>query len=123
MHFANRLDRFSHCVLVPYVTADPDGFVIFDGFIEGLGGPEPRAASVKAIREAARRIPQLGLVERGSLELAQQRTENLEQMLAEANAALETAEAKLDRVNGFAKDGYKVVRQQGRPPVKPKVEA
>lgn len=118
MRFVDRLDRYSQDLMIPGRYSDPDGFVMGDGYIPGLSGNLPRAVSIGFMREAARRIPQVGLVNRGALEDAVVEIKRERERAEQAEAKLAEAEAKLDRVNGFAKDGFKVVRQQGRPPVK-----
>lgn len=123
MHFVPKLDRFSQDLMLPGNVHDNDGWV-HNGTIDLQANQNAaRAVSIKFMREAARRIPEVGLVERSELELAIQRAEDAERLLAESNRALETAEAKLDRIQGLARDGFRVQRQLGRPPVKKEAHA
>ena len=116
MRYAADLDRWSQCLLIPGRYHDDDGFIVGDGVIEGLTGDIQRAISIKAIREAAHRFEQVGLVDRDELALVQDDLALTRSQLEQVEAERDELQAKLDRVQGLARDGFKVQRQQGRPP-------
>lgn len=116
MRYAANLDRWSQCLLIPGRYHDDDGWVIGDGIIEGMQGDIQRAVSIKAIREAAARIPQVGLRPVEDVEALTADGLRLQAELDRANARVAELEAKFERIQGLSKDGFKVQRQQGRPP-------
>lgn len=118
MYFAKKLDRFSACLLIPGRTTDSRGFVVGDGMIEGLRGDVTPAVSIEAIRNAASRIEQIGLVDVGALELAQEHLAATEALLDQANARVAELEANQERIIGLRKAGFHVQKQAGRPKAK-----
>lgn len=116
MHFQPKLDRFSQDLLLPGRLTDNRGWIVGDGFIEGLQGPIQRAVGVETIRQIAFRYPEeTGLTD---VELANQQAieiEVLEATVEELRAQIEQLEARQERISGLARDGFKVQKVQGRP--------
>lgn len=115
MRFVERLDRFSQDLMIPGNTHDDVGFV-HAGTIDLQANPQAaRAVSIKFIREAARRIPEIGLVSVTALLDEEANSAELRAELDQARAALAEAEAQLARINGIVRSdkGLKIVRAQG----------
>lgn len=118
MSFVSKPDRFGSCAIIPGRVSDDDGFATENTIIEGLHGPITLYFSATGVRQLAQRYPQLALVPKGQLELAREHLASTETLLAEAVEALEAAEVQLDRISGLQREGFKVVRVMGRPPLK-----
>jgi hypothetical protein len=110
-------------LIYPGRFADPLGFVHIDGTLETRNGTEDKYLSVTGLRRIAEVVPEVRLTDVGALEIAEERLALAEAELERANALAADLKGKLDRINGTAKDGFKVVRQMGRPPTKAKVGA
>lgn len=115
MQFMPKIDRFSHDLIAPHIVSDPVGWIVADGVIEGLHGTITPAISVRMIREAALKYPQIGLVDLKVQEDTMAMLQRADAALAEANARIEELEATAERFAGLAREGYKVVKVQGRP--------
>lgn len=117
MEFVSKMDRFGREVTVNKQT-DQEGYLLLAHDFDTLNGRQNLYISVSMLRQLAGRNPQLGLSPTDELESARDANAQLAHALAQEKARADEAEGKLDRVNGMAKAGYKVVRQQGRPPQK-----
>lgn len=123
MPFVDKPDRWSSDAIIPGRTVDPDGWVTEHTVIEGLHGPITLYFSVGGLRLLADRYPQVGLVSKAELT-------SRDHALAEALTAVQQLKlerdelkAKLERISGLQRDGFKVARVQGRPPTKTKAGA
>ena len=118
MQFQPKIDRFSADLLIPGKTTDERGWIVGDGVIEGMQGPIQRTVSIDAIRQAAARYEQVGLVDVGDYHAALAEAEAAREevlRLQEENEALQT---KLDAIVGLRREGFVIQKRQGRPPVK-----
>lgn len=119
MFLADRPGRFDHpgqCVIIPGRVHDPNGGVLLDTTLDGAHGDIRLWLSYAGLQKIVDQFGgSLNLAHKDSLDLAYKKIADLEFMLAESNAALEAAEGKLERINGVSRDGFKIVRQQGRP--------
>ena len=123
MQFADRPQRFDqpqHDMIIPGRVHDPQGGVILDTELQGLTGVIRVWLSYAGLHQIARKFPQLDLVEASERDVLQLEVHALTEQNAALADRLEAAEAKLERINGVAKDGYKVVR---RPPTRSKTKA
>lgn len=119
MQFADRPNRYDapgQCIVIPGRVHDPNGGVALDGAYDGARGDIRLWLSHAGLHAIVRQFGnRLGLAERGELETAQERLALAEAELDRSEAQVAELAAKLDRVNGVAKDGFKIVRQQGAP--------
>lgn len=118
MPFVSKPDRFSSDAIVPGRVTDPNGFITENTVIEGIHGPIILYFSVSGLRQLADRYKQIGLVPRKALELVKEEFDELEEEYNEAIRERDEAKAKLDRISGLQRDGFRVARVQGRPPKK-----
>lgn len=112
MPFVREMGRFGLEIFQEKLH-DDNGYINILREIDTPSGLRPAYLSVSLIRQAAARIPELRLVDAGALELAKERIETLEAMLADATTELEEAEAQLARVNGVVRSGFKIVKATG----------
>jgi outer membrane protein TolC len=117
MRFAEQLSRYGIEVVMDKLH-DDNGYINLLREVETVQGSRPAYLSISLLRQAAARIPQVGLSPTTDLELAREHVENAEAMIAQLQDELARLEAKLDNINGLVKHDFKIVRQQGRPPKK-----
>lgn len=123
MYYTPKLDRFSSCLLIPGRVADDRGFIVGDGVIEGLRGDITPAISVEAIRNAAARYDQVGLVDREKLVESEGREAGLRAQLAELQAENEQLRTIQEHISGLRKAGFQVSKIKGRPAAKQEANA
>lgn len=123
MYLAPKLDRFSACLLIPGRVSDERGFIIGDGRIEGLRGDITPAISIEAIRNAAARYEQVGLVDRdeltGTIAALVAMTEDRDRLQAENDQLRESQE----HIAGLRRAGFQVSKIKGRPAAKQEASA
>lgn len=123
MLFVPKLDRFSSDLFVPGRFSDPVGFIVGDGVIEGLHGDITPAISVTAVRQAALRYEQLGLVDAEDYANAQAEAEAAREEVHRLQAENEKLNDKLDGIVGLRREGFVIQKRQGRPPKKEAAKA
>lgn len=125
MNFSDRPGRFDEpgsCIVLPGRTHDVNGGVQLDGVYDGVRGDMRLWISYAGLQRIVEQLgPRLNLAKREDLEDAQANLENVARALDAERKRADAAEAKLERINGVSKDGFKIVRQQGRPAQKAKV--
>jgi hypothetical protein len=123
MPFVAKPDRFSSDAIIPGRVDDPLGWVTEHTTLEGINGPITLYFSVTGLRQLAEKYPQIGLVSAEELETLTKELACVALSLEQAEARADEAEAKLERISGLQRDGFKVARVQGRPPTKQKAAA
>lgn len=122
MNFSDRPQRFDEpgqCIVLPGRIHDENGGVQLDGVYDGLRGDMRLWISYAGLQRIVDQFgDRLNLAKREALREAEVEAAGLRAELAMQTERAEAAEAKLERINGVAKDGFKVSRQQGRPPQK-----
>lgn len=94
---------------------DDLGYVNLLREIDTPTGIRPAYLSVSMLRQWAARIPQIGLVSADDARRLQLELDALRAELDQVKAERDELRARQERINGIAKDGFKIVRQQGRP--------
>lgn len=115
MRYTPKIDRFSSDLLIPGRTVDPRGFIVGDGVIEGLRGDIAPAVSIEAMRQAAQRYEQVGLVDRESFDQLADELEAAKAQVERLEAENERLEAIQERIAGLRRDGFTVQKIAGRP--------
>lgn len=118
MAFVSKPDRFSSDVIIPGRTSDPDGFVTLHRELEGAQGPIKVYFSVAGLRQIAAAHPQVGLVSAGHAKDVEDELYRLQDELDRAQTRIAELEGRQERIAGFARDGFRVQKVQGRPPAK-----
>lgn len=117
MPFARELGRYGYEAILEKLH-DDNGYVQLNREIDLPTGVRPLYLSISLLRQLAARIPEIGLVPTEKLYAAQREIDQLrferDQLLAERDDLA----AKHERILGVSKDGFKIQRQQGRPPQK-----
>lgn len=116
MRFAKNLDRFSQDLMLQGNTTDPDGFVVGDGTISTLNGEIPRAVSIKFLREAARRVPELRLIDRDEYDGVVDLLADAEGERDEARRQRDELQETLDRITGLTREGFDIQKRRGPTP-------
>lgn len=121
MQFVDRPPRYDSpgsCIIThrPY---DENGGVLLDGMLDGVRGDIRLWVSYAGGQLLVERMGErMNLAKRDHLLAAKDAATALQQRLDQVEAERDEALAKLSRIQGVAKDGFKVQRQQGRPPMK-----
>ena len=114
-----RYDQPGSCIVVPGRVHDENGGVLLDTVLDGRMGDIRLWISYAGLHSIARQVPQLDLVEANDLSRAHDALASTQQQLDQVTAERDELQRKLDRIQGLAKDGFKVTRHQGRMPAKP----
>lgn len=118
VHKPNPYSEPGFCILLPGRRNDDRGFIDAGMTLDGIRGDLNVYISAEGVRQAAQRFPQLGLVDDERLRVAEAERDELASEVDRLTHVVADFEAKFERINGLQKDGFKVVRQQGRPPKK-----
>ena len=115
MRYVAKMDRFGREISVNKLT-DEEGYLHVAQDFDTLTGRQNLYLSLSVLlQEVARgNVPGLALAER--VDELEDGTVDLQDQLERAVARANEAEAKLGRIQGLSKDGFRVTRQQGRPP-------
>jgi hypothetical protein len=123
MYHTPKLDRFSQCLLIPGRVADARGFIVGDGVIQGMKGDITPAISIEAIRNAAVKYEQVGLVDRAVLDEVKAELAGALAQAAVLRAELDRLEAVQEHISGLRKAGFQVSKVKGRPAAKQEANA
>lgn len=115
MYYAPKLDRFSSCLLIPGRVSDDRGFVVGDGIIQGLLGDITPAISIAAIRNAASKMPQIGLVDQADYDKAMAEVEAAREEVVRLQAENDQLRATQEHISGLKRAGFQVSKIKGRP--------
>lgn len=114
-----RYDSPGECIVIAGRHHDPEGGIQLDGILPGARGDMRLWMSYAGLQSIVRRFgKELNLATKSEVDLAKQARADSEAQLAQARDLIIELEAKLERINGVTKDGFKIVRQQGRPAAK-----
>ena len=114
------LPRFSspgHCIMFPGRRRDERGFYLFETVLEGpAGGDTQIGISGEGLRTIAERHgEQFGIVKREEMEEWRTLALELKNRVLELEAENDELKDFKERIAGFAADGFKLQRKQGRP--------
>ena len=124
MRFIERVDAHpQHCLAIPHLgQAHKDGYVDFNTSFNGPGiagtAPLRIVLSVAAIRDAARNVPQLGLVDANEYSLVCAERAAIQKELEDVQAELAECNRELDAIATLRGRGYSQEKRRGRPPLK-----
>jgi hypothetical protein len=122
MNFADRPNRFDmpgYCIVLAGRTYDENGGLLLDQVYDGAQGDMRLWISYAGLQSIVQKFgDRLNLATAEDLQAAYTEAASLEAELDQTKAALAEAEAKLERISGLQKDGFKVARVQGRPKTK-----
>lgn len=118
MPFVSKPDRFSSDAIIPGRVSDPQGFVTEHTVIEGINGPVVLYFSVGGLQLLAERYPQIGLAPAAELDAKDEALTSALSEVMRLRLERDNLQGKLDRISGLQRDGFKVARVQGRPPIK-----
>lgn len=113
--FVSKPGRFDSDSIIPGRVSDDDGFVTENVEYDTPTGPRVHYFSVAGLRQLAGRYPQIGLVPRQLLTDAEQALDEALDALNTVAQERDEAVARLERINGLQRDGFKISRIQGRP--------
>lgn len=116
---ANRVPN--RCAFYPQIgPSHAEGFVQSDMLVDDHFSTY---VSVVALREIADRFPQVGLVKRDELTLAQAENEVLKREVEDLRAQMAEYDKELDALSVLKGRGYQQVNRVGRKPSKPAAKA
>lgn len=122
MQFADRPGRFDHpgqCAILPGRMHDDNGGVQLDGVYDGVQGDIRLWLSYAGLQKIVAQFgDRLNMATKEELDDLRAAFITLQAQHDQEVARANAAEAKLARINGVAKDGFKIQRQQGRMPAK-----